>query len=74
FDFSLRLGNVPVSEASVVIAISSPHRQTALSAVEHAINKLKEMAPIWKKEEYAPGTHTDAQWKENSECMWRVKH
>ncbi|KAI5740053.1 hypothetical protein M8J76_000070 [Diaphorina citri] len=62
-----RLGNVPVSEASVVIAISSPHRQTALSAVEHAINKLKEMAPIWKKEEYAPGTHTDAQWKENSE-------
>lgn len=67
-----RLGNVPVSEASVVIAIASPHRQTSLASVEHAINKLKELAPIWKKEEYCEGQR-ESQWKENTECMWRVK-
>lgn len=62
-----RLGEVPVANASVVIAISSPHRQESLSAVEYAINSLKASVPIWKKEVY----DTDgAQWKENKECAW----
>ncbi|RZF47392.1 hypothetical protein LSTR_LSTR009131 [Laodelphax striatellus] len=62
-----RLGEVPVMEASVVIAISSPHRQASLSAVDYAINTLKSSVPVWKKEEYEDG---DAAWKENSECPW----
>ncbi|XP_076657361.1 molybdenum cofactor synthesis 2B [Halictus rubicundus] len=62
-----RLGEVPVSKASVVIAISSPHREESLRAVEYAINTLKASVPIWKKEVY--DTH-ETQWKENRECAW----
>uniref|UniRef100_A0A8D8PQ91 Molybdopterin synthase catalytic subunit n=1 Tax=Cacopsylla melanoneura TaxID=428564 RepID=A0A8D8PQ91_9HEMI len=69
-----RLGNVATCEASVIIAISSPHRQSSLSAVDAAINKLKVSVPIWKKEQYAEGQNADSKWKENPECMWRVQH
>lgn len=62
-----RLGEVPVSKASVVIAISSPHREESMRAVEFAINTLKATVPIWKKEVYETG---EAQWKENKECAW----
>lgn len=40
---------VPVTEASVVIAVSSPHRQESLEAVHYAIDSLKASVPIWKK-------------------------
>lgn len=62
-----RLGEVPVSKASVVIAISSPHRGESLKAVEYAINALKASVPIWKKEVYDT---QETQWKENRECAW----
>ncbi|XP_043255131.1 molybdopterin synthase catalytic subunit [Colletes gigas] len=62
-----RLGEVAVSKASVVIAISSPHREESLKAVEYAINALKASVPIWKKEIYNTGT---TRWKENEECAW----
>lgn len=64
-----RLGLVPVKEASVVIAISSPHRATSLEAVDYAINELKKRVPIWKKEKYS-GEAGEAEWKENKECQW----
>ncbi|CAH1977920.1 unnamed protein product [Acanthoscelides obtectus] len=48
-----RLGVVPVKEASIVIAISSPHREDALKAVEFCINSVKRSATVWKKEIYA---------------------
>ncbi|XP_055906879.1 molybdopterin synthase catalytic subunit [Eupeodes corollae] len=60
-----RLGLVPVKEASVVIAISSPHRQASLEAVQHAIEELKKTVPIWKKEKYDAN---ESAWKENKEC------
>lgn len=60
-----RLGLVPVKEASVVIAISSPHRQTSLDAVQFAIDELKRIVPIWKKEKYEAN---ESAWKENKEC------
>ncbi|RXM94448.1 Molybdopterin synthase catalytic subunit [Acipenser ruthenus] len=44
-----RLGVVPVSEASVIIAISSPHRSESLEAVKYCIDTLKATVPIWKK-------------------------
>ncbi|XP_055851357.1 molybdopterin synthase catalytic subunit [Episyrphus balteatus] len=60
-----RLGLVPVKEASVVIAISSPHRQTSLDSVQFAIEELKKTVPIWKKEKYEAN---ESAWKENKEC------
>ncbi|CAO1411776.1 unnamed protein product [Diamesa serratosioi] len=47
-----RLGLVPVKEASVVIAISSPHRQSGLEAVPFTLDELKKSVPVWKKENY----------------------
>lgn len=65
-----RLGVVPVKEASVIIGVSSPHRQTSLEAVQMAIDQLKEKVPIWKKEMYKDSEGSSA-WKENRECHWR---
>jgi len=62
-----RLGIVPVSEASVIIAVSSPHRAQALTAVSFAIDELKSKVPIWKKEIYESG---ESNWKANKECAW----
>lgn len=62
-----RLGLVPVKEASVIIAVGSPHRQDSLEAVAHAIEALKKQVPIWKKEKYSDD---GAQWKANAECDW----
>jgi molybdopterin synthase catalytic subunit len=50
-----RLGHVPLAETSVAIAVSSPHRRAALEAGEWLIDTLKEVVPIWKKEEWADG-------------------
>ncbi|EMP42388.1 Molybdopterin synthase catalytic subunit, partial [Chelonia mydas] len=44
-----RLGLVPVTEASVIVAVSSPHRVASLEAVQYCINTLKATVPIWKK-------------------------
>eukprot|EP01134_Creolimax_fragrantissima_P006666 CFRG6666T1 len=60
-----RIGVVPVREASVIIAISSAHRIDSLEAVHYAIDAVKELVPIWKKEVYADGS--EPEWKENCE-------
>ena len=51
-----RLGRLVVGEASVVIAVSSPHRAEAFAACRFAIDTLKARVPIWKKELYADGS------------------
>lgn len=50
-----RTGRVDIGEASVVIAVSAPHRQDALAACKETIDTLKEQAPLWKKEFYEGG-------------------
>ncbi len=50
-----RIGVVPVGEASVVIAVSSAHRAAAFDACRFAIDRLKEVVPIWKKEHFDGG-------------------
>ena len=50
-----RIGVVPIGEASVVIAVSSSHRNAAFEACHFAIDRLKEVVPIWKKEHFAGG-------------------
>ena len=62
--FVHRLGEVEICESSVFIAISSNHRDACIKACEYAINKIKELLPIWKKEYYNDNTKT---WKVNKE-------
>lgn len=63
-----KTGDCPVKEASVVIAVSSPHRRAALEACAWAIDELKATVPIWKKEFFEGGEV----WKENAESRARM--
>ena len=46
-----RVGTVPLSEASVAIAVSAPHREEAFAGGREIIDEIKAKVPIWKKEE-----------------------
>ncbi len=50
-----RVGVVSIGDTSVAIAVSAPHRADALAACKDAIDRLKETAPLWKKEIYEGG-------------------
>jgi len=50
-----RVGSLAVGEASVVISVASAHRDAAFDACRYAIERIKEIVPIWKKEHYADG-------------------
>jgi len=50
-----RLGHLPLGEISVAIAVSSPHRRAAFEAGQWLIDRIKEVVPIWKKENYTDG-------------------
>jgi molybdopterin converting factor subunit 1 len=50
-----RTGHVPIGEASVMIAVSAPHRAAALEACREAIDTLKQTVPVWKKEVFEGG-------------------
>lgn len=50
-----RVGHVPIGEASVMIAVASPHRDDAFRACRYIIDELKKRVPIWKKELYEGG-------------------
>lgn len=50
-----RLGEVPIGEASVAVAVSSPHRRDAFEAASWLMDRLKELVPVWKKEHWADG-------------------
>lgn len=45
-----RVGDVPLSEPSVAVAVSAPHRPEAFEAAREIIDRVKAEAPIWKKE------------------------
>ena len=51
-----RVGRLELSEPSVAVAVSSPHRGEAFDAACYCIDTLKETAPIWKQEHYHAGT------------------
>ncbi len=52
-----RVGTVGVAESSVVVGVSSPHRDTAFQAARFLIDALKARLPVWKKEVYGGGHH-----------------
>lgn len=63
-----RLGEVPVGEASIVIAVSSPHRREAFEACEYLLEEVKKKAQIWKREWYleeGAKKGDESAWKEN---------
>ncbi|KAK0655834.1 Molybdopterin biosynthesis MoaE [Cercophora newfieldiana] len=56
-----RLGTVPIGEESIIIAVSSPHRQAAWRAGEEALEECKAKVEVWKREEF-----------EGEEGVWRA--
>lgn len=50
-----RIGRLEISDIAVVIAVSTPHRRDAYEANEYAIERIKEIVPIWKKEHWEDG-------------------
>ena len=59
-----RLGRLEIGETSVVIVVTSAHRAAAFEACRHAIDTLKRVVPIWKKEYFAGG----AVWAEGEKA------
>ena len=51
-----RTGDLALSDTSVVVVASSPHRPEAFEAARFAIDTLKETVPIWKREHWAEGS------------------
>jgi molybdopterin synthase catalytic subunit len=51
-----RLGYLELGEVSVAVAVSCPHRADAFDAARFLIDRLKEIVPIWKQENWADGT------------------
>lgn len=51
-----RMGEVPLTEAAVVVAASAPHRAAAFEAARFGIDTLKSTVPIWKREDWSEGT------------------
>ncbi|MHB1168679.1 MAG: molybdenum cofactor biosynthesis protein MoaE [Longimicrobiales bacterium] len=50
-----RTGELRVGEASVAIAVSTPHREQAFDACRYVIEQIKQRLPVWKQERYADG-------------------
>ena len=51
-----RIGELAVGDASVVIAVGSERRREGLAACADAIDRLKQIVPVWKKEKFADGS------------------
>ena len=68
-----RLGRLGVGEVSVAVAVSCPHRAQAFDACRYAIDAVKDLVPIWKKENAPDGAaawvHPDRM--RNAECGMR---
>ncbi len=50
-----RTGRVEIGETSLLVVVSSPHRHEAFEACQQAVNRIKEVVPIWKKEIWEGG-------------------
>ncbi|AZH32034.1 MULTISPECIES: molybdenum cofactor biosynthesis protein MoaE [Paenibacillus] len=62
-----RIGELQIGDIAVVIAVSSPHRSDAYQANEYAIERIKEIVPIWKREIWEDGTQWIGQQKKKPE-------
>jgi molybdopterin synthase catalytic subunit len=58
-----KTGDVPVGDASMIVAVSTPHRNESARAVLEIIEQIKKDVPIWKKEFYETGSKAEPEWK-----------
>lgn len=61
-----RIGRLEIEDAAVVIAVATPHRAASYEAGRYAIERLKEIVPIWKKENWSDGT----EWMGHQQGPW----
>jgi len=52
---SHRIGRLEIGETSLLVAVSAPHRRPAFEACHHAVDRIKEIVPVWKKEVWEGG-------------------
>jgi molybdopterin synthase catalytic subunit len=55
-----RIGRLEIGETAVLVVVASPHRQAAFAAAAHIMDRIKEVAPIWKREHWADG---ETEWR-----------
>jgi molybdopterin synthase catalytic subunit len=61
-----RLGRVEISETSVAVVVTSPHRRAAFDAALEGINRLKKLVPVWKKEFFVDGeVWVEGEWDDS---------
>jgi molybdopterin synthase catalytic subunit len=56
-----RVGVLEIGETAVLVVVAAPHRQAAFDAAQYVMDRIKEIAPIWKQEHWADGA---AEWKD----------
>ena len=56
-----RVGRLEIGETAVLVVVAAPHRQAAFAAAEYIMDRIKEVAPIWKQEHWADGA---VEWRE----------
>ncbi|NWF80407.1 MAG: molybdenum cofactor biosynthesis protein MoaE [Chloroflexi bacterium] len=56
-----RVGTLAIGETAVLVVVAAPHRQEAFQAAAYVMDRIKEIAPIWKQEHWADGA---AEWRE----------
>ncbi|MGO0061338.1 molybdenum cofactor biosynthesis protein [Brevibacillus fluminis] len=61
-----RIGNLSIEDIAVVIAVATPHRDESFEAGRYAIERLKQIVPIWKKEMWEDGS----EWKGHQQGPW----
>lgn len=61
-----RIGHLEIEEIAVVIAVATPHRNESFEAGRYAIERLKQIVPIWKKERWEDG----GEWKGHQQGPW----
>jgi MoaE-MoaD fusion protein len=61
-----RLGRLEISETSVAVVVTSPHRRAAFDAALEGINRLKKLVPVWKKEYFIDGeVWVEGEWDDS---------
>jgi molybdopterin converting factor subunit 1 len=61
-----RIGDLAIEDIAVIIAVATPHRNEAFEAGRYAIERLKQIVPIWKKEVWEDGS----EWKGHQKGPW----
>ena len=65
-----RIGRLEIGETAVIIVVAAPHRHEAFEAAEQIMNRIKQVAPIWKREVWADGA---SEWVGDEQERKKVK-